>query len=426
MKSGWNWKAGVASTAITPAEPMWLAGWAARREPATGKSTELFTKALALQDAEGSSVLIITADLIAIPREVGQQVSAQLQARWGIPRDRILFSASHTHTGPEVRPDKVPFFEIPAEYAAKIGPYVSGLVDKMVSVSTAALESLQPVALTIRGAKADFARNRRRIEDPRDPDVPVLEVTRSDQKPLALVFGYACHNLTLPPSFCQYHGDYAGVAQRYLGEAFPGATALFLAGAGADQDPFPRGASEWAEQHGRTLGVTVQRSFQNPGRAVSGPLGVGFREVLLDFAPVPAVETLAVDLQSDDPPRRRKAEFLISAMKEKRPLPVSYPCPVQVLHFGEELLLIGLGGEPTVEYALQFKAKFAGPLVWVAGYCNDMFGYVPTRRIQREGGYEGGRAMLWSALPGPFTETVEERVMEAVRRLVGETKAKSQ
>jgi hypothetical protein len=454
MKSGWNWKAGVAATAITPAEPMWLAGWAARREPATGRSTELFAKALALQDAEGSSVLIITADLIAIPREVAQQVSAQLQAGWGIPRERILLNASHTHTGPEVRPDKVPFFEIPAEYAAKIGPYVSGLVEKMISVGNAALESLEPVTLTLHEAKAEFARNRRCPEGPRELQVPILEVNRallggsetaaadslsprvgrraqevpagSNQNPLALLFGYACHNLTLPPSFCQFHGDYAGVAQQYLEESFPGATALFLAGAGADQDPFPRGAPEWAEQHGRALGLAVEGSLETPGRAVSGRLGAGYREVLLDFAPVQAVETLERDLQSEDLPLRRKAAFLLSALREKRPLPVSYPCPVQVLHLGNELLLIALGGEPTVEYALQFKATFAGPQVWVAGYCNDMFGYVPTRRIQREGGYEGGRAMLWSALPGPFTETVEERVVEAVRRLVAETKAESQ
>ena len=420
--SGSNWKAGVAATAITPAEPMWLAGWAARRRAATGKSAELFTKALALQDAQGGRALIITADLIAVPREVAQQVAAQLQVRWGIPRDRILFNGSHTHTGPEVRPDKVPFFEIPAEFAAKIGPYVAGLVEKMVSVGAAALESLQPVTLALHEAKADFARNRRRPEDLSDPDVPILAITRSDQRSLALLFGYACHNLTLPPSFCQYHGDYAGVAQRHLEAAFPGATALFLAGAGADQDPFPRGEPHWAEQHGRALGGAVQRSLEHVGRAVGSQLNVGLREVLLDFAPVPTVETLAMDLQSGDAPQRRKAEFLLSALKEKRSLPSSYPCPVQVLRLGNELLLIAIGGEPTVEYALQFKAKFAGPLVWVAGYCNDMFGYVPTRRIQREGGYEAGRAMLWSALPGPFTETVEERVVEAVRGLVEETR----
>ena len=41
------WKAGTAAVAITPAEPMWLAGWAARRKPAAAKAMELFAKALA-------------------------------------------------------------------------------------------------------------------------------------------------------------------------------------------------------------------------------------------------------------------------------------------------------------------------------------------------------------------------------------------
>ena len=85
-----NWKAGVAGVAITPTEPMWLAGWAARREPAAGKSTELFAKALAVEDGQGQTALIITADLIAIPRELAQQVATQLQTRCGIPRSRIL------------------------------------------------------------------------------------------------------------------------------------------------------------------------------------------------------------------------------------------------------------------------------------------------------------------------------------------------
>lgn len=73
----------------------------------------------------------------------------------------------------------------------------------------------------------------------------------------------------------------------------------------------------------------------------------------------------------------------------------------------------------------QFKREFSqlcvggtSPLVWVAGYCNDMFGYVPTRRVQAEGGYEAGRANLWSSMPAPFTEDVEDRISEAVRWLV--------
>ena len=62
------------------------------------------------------------------------------------------------------------------------------------------------------------------------------------------------------------------------------------------------------------------------------------------------------------------------------------------------------------------------PLVWVAGYCNDMFGYVPTRAVLSEGGYEGGRSVLWSALPMPFAAETEDRVMDTVRTLLTRVK----
>jgi hypothetical protein len=47
-----------------------------------------------------------------------------------------------------------------------------------------------------------------------------------------------------------------------------------------------------------------------------------------------------------------------------------------------------------------------------------MFGYLPTRRIQTEGGYEGGRANLWNWIPAPFTVEVENTITDAVTRLV--------
>jgi neutral ceramidase len=59
--------------------------------------------------------------------------------------------------------------------------------------------------------------------------------------------------------------------------------------------------------------------------------------------------------------------------------------------------------------------------VWVAGYANDMFGYVPTARILAGGGYEGTRSVLWSTLPAPFAETTERRVFETIDRLIRRT-----
>jgi hypothetical protein len=49
-----------------------------------------------------------------------------------------------------------------------------------------------------------------------------------------------------------------------------------------------------------------------------------------------------------------------------------------------------------------------------------VFGYVPSLRVLREGGYEGGDAMIYYARPGPFTDQVEELIIAKVHQLTGE------
>ena len=60
--------------------------------------------------------------------------------------------------------------------------------------------------------------------------------------------------------------------------------------------------------------------------------------------------------------------------------------------------------------------------MWVAGYSNDVFGYVPSVRVLREGGYEGGRANLWSWVPAPFRDDLEDRLTSAIHQLVEKVK----
>ena len=63
------WKAGVATTVITPDKPMRMAGYGARIKPATGKDQDLFGKALAIEDQKGNRVVFITLDLIGVTAE---------------------------------------------------------------------------------------------------------------------------------------------------------------------------------------------------------------------------------------------------------------------------------------------------------------------------------------------------------------------
>jgi neutral ceramidase len=81
------------------------------------------------------------------------------------------------------------------------------------------------------------------------------------------------------------------------------------------------------------------------------------------------------------------------------------------------LLIVALAGEVVVDYSHRLQRELAGPVVWIAGYSNDVFGYVPSLRVLQEGGYEGGGAMLWGSLPGPFAEDVEERIVNQVKKL---------
>ena len=418
-----TWKAGVASAVITPSESMGLAGWAVRKPAATGKAVDLFAKALALADPAGERVILVTADLMAILRAVAAAVAVHLGQRCNLSRAWLLFNASHTHTGPEVRPEKIPFFEIPAEFAARMAPDVLRLEESLTSVIVAALGELEPAALLVHQARAGLAANRGAPTRVVDHDVPVLAINRADGTRLAILFGYACHNLTLPPTFCEYHGDYAGVAQAMLEKKFPGAPALFIAGTGGDQEPFPGGTPELTRRHGETLAAEVEQGISRGGRAVSGLLPIGFEEVMLDLQPLPSAEVLQAELTSSDRARSRKAGYLSAALAERTPLANRRACPVHGRHFGCDRLLIAPGGEPVVDYARRFKADFGGPLVWGAGYANDLLGCLATRQLQQAGGDEGGRATLWSARPTPLAETGEARVVEAVHRLVGRGRA---
>ncbi|MDD4623702.1 MAG: hypothetical protein PHG71_10755 [Kiritimatiellae bacterium] len=71
-----------------------------------------------------------------------------------------------------------------------------------------------------------------------------------------------------------------------------------------------------------------------------------------------------------------------------------------------------------VDYALRVKREYPANSLLVAGYCNEVQCYIPSLRVLREGGYEGGENMIYYGLPGPFAETVEETVVGAIREVM--------
>ncbi len=123
-------------------------------------------------------------------------------------------------------------------------------------------------------------------------------------------------------------------------------------------------------------------------------------------------------LTIDDVYLRRYAAVMDAVKARDGRLPAAQQDPVQVWQFGSGLTLVGLGGEVVVDYALRLAREYPDRRMWVAGYSNDVFGYVPSLRVLREGGYEGGDAMVYYARPGPFTGNVEELIVGKVGDLM--------
>jgi hypothetical protein len=295
----------------------------------------------------------------------------------------------------------------------------------LVELVGAALRNLAPASILHGTGEADFAANRRlrtpsgyqiayNPDGPTDHRVPVLKIAGADGTLRAVLFGYACHNTTVGPATYEVSGDYAGFAQAELERAHPGATALFLMLCAGDQDPYPRGGLDMARRHGIELASAVERVLDGRLQSLRGPVRTAFQTAELAFAPH-SRETFEKRLNDPGAAVVRNARAMLKDYDEGHPIrALSYP--VQAVRIAPDFALVALGGEPVVDYALRARRDL--PNVIVAGYSNSVKGYIPSKRVLAEGGYEGGESMIYYGLPGPFTTAVEDTIFGAMKNVL--------
>ncbi len=443
-----TWKAGVATTDITPTAALWMSGYGGRNRPAEGALHPLFVKVLALEDGNGRRGIVLSSDLLGIPQSIYNHTCAELKRQFGLEPAQIMLHASHSHCTPVLRGALYDAYSaMPTSQHPLIERYSSELEAKIVETVGQALAALAPARLSSSQGITRFAVNRRNnpegsvgklreqnaLKGPSDHSVPVLTVTRPNGTLQAVVFGYACHNTTL--SFYQWAGDYAGFAQRALERNHPGAAAMFFSGCGADQNPLPRRDVFLAERYGEMLAAAVEEVLlQNPA-TLPPTLNMAHELVSLKYGDTPTaaeLEQLALVPAGKQPTTlSRWAARLLADTKAGKQLPRAYPYPVQAWHLGGQQLWIALGGEVVVDYALRFKAEF-GPQTWVAGYANDVMAYIPSARVLAEdkpprapgrSGYEGNTSMYVYGQPAHrWADDVEHTIAESVRKLVAQVR----
>ena len=286
LVSGTLWsaefKAGIASRVITPKLPFWMTGFASRTKPATEVLHDIWAKALVIEENRDSRIVIVTTDLLGLSHEVSEEIANLVIKKYGLTRSQLLLSSSHTHSGPVVWPSLSMLFNFNNDDQKVVAGYARKLTEDIVSVIDSAMSHLAPVKVWSGHGSADFAMNRRQPsangiingknpDGPVDHDVPVLKITTPGGELKAVLFGYACHNTTIQGDSYLINGDYAGFAQLDLQNTYPGATAMFFMGCGADQNPQPRGTAALAKQHGKSLSDAVQKVLSGDLHPVHPP-----------------------------------------------------------------------------------------------------------------------------------------------------------
>jgi neutral ceramidase len=428
------WKAGIARTIITPEQPLFLSGYGSRR-PSEGKRHELWAKALALEDRGGRTAVLVTTDLVGVSKAMYERLAAAVQKRHGLKRSQFLLTYTHNHCAPvttDVLPDYYPFG--PEDWRP-VDEYSRRLEDQILETVREALSRMGPARLSAGEGTTTFAVNRRDNREAEVPEllargeplkgrvdhsVPVLAVHGKDGALLAAVFGYACHPTTLSDN--HWCGDYPGYAQIEVEKKHPGAAALFWTGCGGDQNPLPRRTVALCEKYGGMLAGAVEETLAKPLRPVSPELRTAFEMIRLDFDRRPTREELEADAQSTNSVRARWAKRMLQLLGTEHRFPDHCDYGVQAWRLGDDQLWVALGGEAVVDYSLRFKQEY-GPHTWVAGYAHDMVGYVPSRRVWKEGGYEAEYIYEYGWLAYRWTEDTEDRIAAAVQRLVSSVKS---
>jgi hypothetical protein len=412
-------EAGLAKIDVTPDYPVRLTGYAVRKTECEGVAQHIFARALALGSDKEKPAILITVDNCGVPVNVRDELVARLHKQKHIDPDRVAICSTHTHSAPWLKGYLLNIFggPVPAEQQARVERYTRELTDALEKVALQALADRHPVRLSRGKGEVGFAANRRTKGGPVDHDLPALVVSDPDGKLRGIFISYACHCTTVTGEFNQICGDWAGYGAETLEQEHTGAVVLVALGCGGDSNPDPRPGFELARKHGREVADAVDRVLTNRLVSVEGRLVCRTRKIELPYDTLPtraeweakAAQTNAIG---------GHARLNLARLDRGEKLPTRLPYMPQTWTFGNNLAMVFLPGEVVVDYSLRLKREFDASRLWVNAYANDVPCYIPSERILKEGGYEGGGAMVYYDRPNRFALGVENHIVSTVYALL--------
>ena len=433
-------RAGVARRLINPPLGIKRPGVRLFADPIQAIESDLTATVLVLAAGDRRAA-IVACDLCAISVSVVDRLRRRVAAVLDTTVDHVLINESHTHSGPAL-PEFIP--EPPGEEAVQEA-YQAHFERTVVEAAEEAGRDLAPARIGAGWGECGIGAYRReRRPDgtdhlaevpgaPTDPAVGVVRVDGPGGRPIATVFSYGCHPVTMGPHSHMASSDYPGAAREVV-EGALGGTALFLQACGGNINPITGIGAEVdcrdnKDRIGAMLGgevvkvaagirTHVRRGQKRPidtlasvsvwpweplrGESASS-LMAAERTLELNFVELPSAQKAQAihdrwhrELQEaeaggghhwDVSIARRFAhwsERLVEAVADRDP---RWPMPVQALRVGD-IAWVGIGAEVFFETGLAIKERSPIAHTQVLGYSDGCRTYLPRAEDYPEGGWD--------------------------------------
>jgi len=428
--------ASAARVKLDPPVGLAMLGYGSRVGRSIGSHDDLAAQALVLSDGT-NKIAIVGVDLLALGVRIADDIRERAAASTGIPADSILVCATHTHSAPAFNIFATPRADAkPAE--GRDLEWNRALPAKIASAIAQAHKNLEPAILRAAAAPFTLGINRRLMRPhrqiqlaanragPADAEVAALGAYRPDGTAIAFVMNYPCHGVVLCEDNLLYSRDWPGFAMDEIETAAASSTSqrpisIFLQGATGNIDPRSRGNFEVAEQHGRAMGRAafdaLQRapSLADPRIATRRiPLNLALKDLSAELA---IARECAAQTQASLDNHRGGDGYQLKRLRDHHAQSLASLAALEALEEQNRrdrrvdirrrelgtamsivtvgnLALVGVPGELFVELGLALKANPHFAQTFIAGYCNDLIGYIPTRAAYAEGGYEVDTARI--------------------------------
>lgn len=389
-------------------------------------------------ESGGTKAAIVACDLTSIPVHLTAAAREHAGKITGVPPANIMITATHTHTGPNLRPR---FYQnaspaqkkVSAEYLERLPRLMAESVQRAEQALTearlsATIAQVPGVAFNRRFLMKDgtVVSNPAKGQDellvnvvrpagPTDPSLPMLYAESvAGAKPLATVINFAMHLDTT--GGLEYSADYPFQIARILAQVKgPEMLTHFTIGAAGNINHYylldpkkPRRTKGFQEaaRIGTLVAAEVVRGYERLQPIATAPLKVS-REVLRLLILEEKAPVLAK--QFGNKPEYHDGEMMVKFIGGK----YTFEAEVMVITVGDELAFVGLPGEMFVELGFAVKQNSPYPFTFVNALANGAIGYVANRRAYPEGAYGASYATTRSN-PG----SGEALVDSAVRQLI--------